>query len=192
MRHFFLLAIAIGLLAVPVAARAESCEKERILQQLAPRHVGDPLCLRGLPGPAAVAKAAASAHAPPPPPPEALPSPGAHLSTDLNLLFEAGSADLTADAKRHLDVLSEALAHPELAQARFLIEGHTDTVGDRATNQALSERRAAEVVRYLVAHGIDAGRLQSVGRGQDGLLVPTSEQVPEPRNRRVHVVNLDS
>ncbi len=188
MRHVILPAIAIGLLVVPMAARADNCEKERMLQQLAPRHVGDPLCLRGLPGPATAAhpRPAAQAAAPAPPPPDA------HLSTDLNLLFETGSADLTTDAKQHLDSLSQALAHPELAQARFLIEGHTDTVGDRAANQALSERRAAEVVRYLVARGIDAGRLQSLGRGQDGLLVATPEQVPEARNRRVHVVNLDS
>ena len=76
---------------------------------------------------------------------------------------------------------------------RFLIEGHTDTVGDRAANQSLSERRAAAVVGYLVTKfHIPAERLSAKGLGEDALLVPTPDQTPERRNRRVHVVNLGS
>ena len=59
--------------------------------------------------------------------------------------------------------------HPELA---IIIEGHTDSVGDDACNQELSERRAASVVAYLVENGIDASRLQAVGKGESGARLP--------------------
>ena len=84
-----------------------------------------------------------------------------------------------------------ALARPTLAAGRFRIEGHTDTVGSAEANRALSERRAASVVAYLARqHGIDRARLNPVGMGQEGLLVPTGPGVAEARNRRVLVVNV--
>lgn len=112
-------------------------------------------------------------------------------SVSLTVNFASGSADLTADAIRTLDELGRALASKDLSTYRFRIEGHTDTVGPRDYNQALSERRAAAVVDY-VAHkyGVDPARLQAVGLGEDGLLVQTPADTPEPRNRRVQVINL--
>jgi len=112
-------------------------------------------------------------------------------SVDLTVNFETGSAVLTQDAMRTLDELGRALASKELAGYRFRIEGHTDTVGSREYNRLLSERRAASVVGYVAKqYGVDPSRLQAVGMGEDGLLVPTPEQTPEPRNRRVQVINL--
>ena len=75
----------------------------------------------------------------------------------------------------------------------FPIEGHTDTVGPKDYSRALSERRAEAVVAYIrQKSGIDDSRLVSVGLGSDPLLVPTPDQTPEARNRRVKVVNLGS
>jgi outer membrane protein OmpA-like peptidoglycan-associated protein len=55
----------------------------------------------------------------------------------------------------------------------------------------LSERRAEAVVDYVARkYGVALSRLQAVGMGEDGLLVPTPPQTPEPRNRRVQVINL--
>jgi outer membrane protein OmpA-like peptidoglycan-associated protein len=134
-----------------------------------------------MPAAAARPMPAAAAVAPAPPP-----------SADLNVLFANGSADLTPAAIKTLDDLGRALSDPAMGESRFLIEGHTDTVGDRAANQALSERRAAAVVSFLAGrYHIPPARLVAKGLGEDGLLVPTADQVPEPRNRRVHVVNLD-
>ena len=122
-------------------------------------------------------------------------APTAHDAVDpsvsLTVNFASGSADLTADAIRTLDELGRALASKDLSTYRFRIEGHTDTVGSRDYNQALSERRAAAVVDY-VAHkyGVDPARLQAVGLGEDGLLVQTPADTPEPRNRRVQVITL--
>ena len=109
----------------------------------------------------------------------------------LNVEFATGSAEIGPAARRTLDALGRALASKDLAQYRFRIEGHTDTVGSADVNRALSQRRADAVAVYLVQHdGIAPERLQSVGMGEEGLAVPTPPQTPNARNRRVDVVNL--
>jgi outer membrane protein OmpA-like peptidoglycan-associated protein len=56
---------------------------------------------------------------------------------------------------------------------------------------SLSERRAAAVSAYLEQkYGVKSDRLETVGLGASHLLVQTPDQTPEPRNRRVTVVNL--
>jgi outer membrane protein OmpA-like peptidoglycan-associated protein len=112
-------------------------------------------------------------------------------SVSLTVQFATGSATLTSAAMHTLDELGRALSSATLASYRFRIEGHTDTVGSQALNQSLSEQRAQAVVAYLESKfGVQADRLQAVGMGEAGLAVPTGAQVPEPRNRRVQVVNL--
>jgi outer membrane protein OmpA-like peptidoglycan-associated protein len=112
-------------------------------------------------------------------------------SLDLSVQFQSGSATLTPAAVHTLDRLGKALASPQLAGDRFRIEGHTDTVGTRDTNKPLSQHRAETVASYLESKfGIAASRLEAVGVGEDDLLVATPDQTPEPRNRRVHIVNL--
>ena len=112
-------------------------------------------------------------------------------SVNLTVNFSKGSAELTPDAIRTLDQLGQALASKDLAGYRFRIEGHTDTVGTREYNQNLSDRRAAAVAEYVSRKfGVDPVRLQAVGMGENGLLVPTPTQTSEPRNRRVQVINL--
>lgn len=118
-------------------------------------------------------------------------SPAGAPSVDLTVNFANGSAELTPQAIHTLDELGRALSSQDLAGYRFRIEGHTDTVGSRQYNQALSERRAAVVVQYVAKKfSIDPSRLQAVGMGEEGLLVNTPPQTPEPRNRRVQVVNI--
>lgn len=112
-------------------------------------------------------------------------------SVDLTVNFETGSADLTADAMKTLDELGAALSSDALKQYRFRVEGHTDTVGTPSSNRILSERRAKAVVNYISAkYGIPISRMVAVGMGEEGLAVKTSDQVAEPKNRRVVVVNL--
>ena len=111
----------------------------------------------------------------------------------LNVQFATGSAELTPEAAQVLDNLGKAISDQTLASYRFRIEGHTDTVGTRPYNKELSDRRATAVVDYLATNfHVDRSRLQAVGMGEDGLLVPTPDQTPEPRNRRVQVVNIGS
>jgi outer membrane protein OmpA-like peptidoglycan-associated protein len=201
-RHIIVPALAVALLAVPAAAFADDSNVQSLITQLKPHKP----VTRGLPKPGAApaaaepaaaqpvtpAAAAAPMHAArPAPAPVAAAAPEAPAA-DLNVLFASGSADLTPAAVRTLDDLGRALSDASMGESHFLIEGHTDTVGSRADNQALSDRRAAAVVQFLVTHfHIAADRLQSKGVGEDAPLVPTADQVAEPRNRRVHVVNLD-
>ncbi|MEO3473475.1 OmpA family protein [Roseomonas sp. CAU 1739] len=114
-------------------------------------------------------------------------------SASITVSFASGSSMLTPDAERALAPLGRALSSQDLAGFRFRIEGHTDTVGDAASNQALSERRAAAVREYLIAKfGVTPDRLVAVGLGETQLLVPTPPQTSNARNRRVQVVNIGS
>ena len=136
--------------------------------------------------------------------PQAAPAPRAAATTaggavsgegsgaiDLSLVFASGQADLTPAARHTLDILGQAMTSPELSGARLRLEGHTDTTGTREANMALSRRRAEAAVAYLQErHKIPAARIEAAGRGQDDLLVATGPNVDEPRNRRVHVVNI--
>ena len=112
-------------------------------------------------------------------------------AVSLMVVFATGSAALTPQAEALVASLARALASPDLARSRFRIEGHTDTVGPAAMNQALSERRAATVRDVLVArYGMDAARIEAVGLGETRLLVVTPDGRAEARNRRVQVINL--
>lgn len=112
-------------------------------------------------------------------------------SVSIAVAFAPGTTILTPDAELALAPLGRALVSPELAAFRFRIEAHTDSVGDAAMNQNLSERRAAAVREHLArVHDVDPGKLVAVGFGSSQLLVPTAPQVPEARNRRVQVVNI--
>ncbi len=107
--------------------------------------------------------------------------------------FATGSATLSPRAELDLAQLGQALRSADLAPYRFRIEGHTDSVGDAYSNQLLSQRRAAAVRDYLVKRfGIDPARLEAVGLGETQLLVPTPDEYPEFRNRRVQVLNISS
>lgn len=124
----------------------------------------------------------------------AAPAPVAEApSISLSVLFATNSADLTPQARRLLDELGRALTSADLSPYRFRIEGHTDTTGSADYNMVLSERRAQAVRDYLVQRfGISRTRLETIGLGQTDLAVPTGNNVDEPRNRRVHIVNIGS
>lgn len=105
--------------------------------------------------------------------------------------FQTGSDELTPAAMATLDSLGKALSAPSTSGFKFQVVGHTDTVGSRDLNLSLSDRRAQAVAAYLEQHfNIASARLQPVGVGKDQLLVPTPDQIPEPRNRRVQVINV--
>lgn len=146
----------------------------------------------GAPAPGAMSGGTATVHPVAPRAAARMAAPAAAGSPSVNLTvqFRTGSADLTSAAEHTLDELGHALSSPSLAGFHFRIEGHTDTVGSADKNKALSQERAEKVVDYLVSKfGVDKGRLEAVGMGEEGLLVQTPPQTPEPRNRRVTVVN---
>jgi outer membrane protein OmpA-like peptidoglycan-associated protein len=118
-------------------------------------------------------------------------TPAAGPSVNLTVNFPTGSAELTPAARASLDGLGKALASNDLADFRFRIEGHTDNVGSREENLALSQKRAEAVVSYLTSqYNVAPSRLEAVGMGQERPLIDTPPQTPEARNRRVQVINL--
>jgi outer membrane protein OmpA-like peptidoglycan-associated protein len=124
--------------------------------------------------------------------PASSPAPADKPAVSLPVLFATGSAELTGAGRAQLDKLGAALKDPQLNGLHFRIEGHTDTAGDTELNQMLSERRARAVADYLTTqYGIARGQLTPVGMGKQGLAVPTPDQTPEARNRRVVIINLD-
>ena len=72
--------------------------------------------------------------------------------------------------------------YPQITKLR--VEGHTDSDGDDASNQALSERRAQAVVDWLVSHGVERHRLLAVGCGERDPLVPNTTAENKRSNRR--------
>jgi len=67
------------------------------------------------------------------------------------------------------------------------IVGHTDTMGTRSYNQRLGLERGRMVADLLVHAGIDPSILEISSHGEGNPLVPTGDEVPEPRNRRVEL-----
>lgn len=79
--------------------------------------------------------------------------------------FEFDKHDLSPDAIATLDrQVAWLLAHPEKV---IVVEGHCDERGTREYNLALGERRAHEVVSYLVAKGLPESRVSAVSYGKD-------------------------
>jgi len=91
---------------------------------------------------------------------------------DLLVTFEFGSDRLSPQARANLEEFARAMRDPSLAGTTFNVDGYTDAVGSDAFNQALSERRAESVVRYLESLGIDRSRLRAKGHGETDLRDP--------------------
>jgi outer membrane protein OmpA-like peptidoglycan-associated protein len=101
------------------------------------------------------------------------------------LYFLEGKDELTADSKRELERVFIELAKRPLPD--IVVIGHTDTVGSGPFNDKLSLQRAERLREMLVFMGLPGVRVQSAGRGERELLVPTEDNVSEPRNRRVEI-----
>jgi outer membrane protein OmpA-like peptidoglycan-associated protein len=104
-----------------------------------------------------------------------------------DVLFDFDKADIRSDAASALAQLATLIrAYPS---GSATLEGHTDSKGDDAYNQRLSEQRAGSVKRWLVERqGIDAGRLTSKGWGERKPVAGNEDDAGRQRNRRVEVV----
>ena len=103
------------------------------------------------------------------------------------IYFDTGSDRLRPESTPTLKEIATMLT--EHADLKLVIEGHTDDVGQAATNQSLSEKRAAAVRQYLIdAHQIDASRLTAKGFGSTKPAAPNSTPAGRQTNRRVELV----
>jgi outer membrane protein OmpA-like peptidoglycan-associated protein len=99
-----------------------------------------------------------------------------------NVFFETAKFDLKPESKAELNKLITFLnvnktMHGELS-------GHTDNVGDKKSNQILSQNRAKSVYDYLAANGIDAKRLTYKGYGDTKPKVKNDSDENRAKNRR--------
>lgn len=105
------------------------------------------------------------------------------------VFFAFAKATIKKESFPLLNEVAQALKdHPTFI---IRIEGHTDSVGNPASNKKLSQRRAEAVRKYLIGKGIDASRLTAVGHGQDRPIDDNSTEAGRAINRRVefHIVN---
>ncbi|CAN5138827.1 hypothetical protein BH09MYX1_BH09MYX1_05340 [soil metagenome] len=105
--------------------------------------------------------------------------------------FKTSSAEILPgkDSEEILQAVLKILKdHPELK--KISVEGHTDNVGNAAFNRTLSASRAASVVKWLSAHGIEKGRLGSTGFGLDRPIGDNTTPEGRQINRRVefHII----
>ncbi len=97
--------------------------------------------------------------------------------------FDTGSARLRPEST---GILNDVLAMLEdYEDVQLLIEGHTDNQGADASNQTLSEQRAAAVAAYLTGRGVDTGRLETVGHGEGQAVADNATAEGRAMNRRV-------
>ncbi len=121
----------------------------------------------------------------PPATPDAPPTPGFVLS---GVTFDTGKASIRAESFARLDSVVEYMTHKP--GARIEISGHTDNVGNPKINKALSERRAQACRAYLISKGIDGGRIQPVGRGDERPIAPNDTDEGRQKNRRIEATEL--
>lgn len=100
------------------------------------------------------------------------------------IYFETGSAVISEGSKQLLLSLADIASD---CPGNLIIEGHTDNVGDDASNLNLSQRRADAVVASLSRQGVDGARLSAIGYGEARPVM--SNETPQGRamNRRIAI-----
>ncbi|MFN8344226.1 MAG: OmpA family protein [Spirosomataceae bacterium] len=105
-----------------------------------------------------------------------------------NIYFDQSSPVLRETSSKQLDELLDVMKqNPSI---RVEIRGHTDNAGDFDLNVKLSRERCQSVADYLIQKGINAGRLQTVGRGPVDPVAPNTTEENRKKNRRVEFIVL--
>lgn len=103
--------------------------------------------------------------------------------------FEYNKATIRSESFPVLDAVVDVMAkNPTI---KLEVQGHTDNRGGAQYNKSLSEKRAESVMKYLVAHGVEASRLTSNGYGFDRPLVPNTTDQNRALNRRVQFIRTE-
>ncbi|NNF14668.1 MAG: OmpA family protein [Gemmatimonadetes bacterium] len=110
---------------------------------------------------------------------------GIHITFDSGILFDVNSANLRAASQQNLRDLVASLE--EYEGTDVLVVGHTDSTGEAAYNQSLSERRADSARTFLVDGGLEADRVTALGRGEEEPIDSNDTEAGRQENRRVEV-----
>ena len=100
--------------------------------------------------------------------------------------FDFDASTLSSDAQAALTASANWLR--QNAQYNVLIEGHCDERGTEQYNLALGDRRANAAKEFIVALGVDAGRIRTVSYGEERPFDPGHDETAWGKNRRAHLV----
>lgn len=101
------------------------------------------------------------------------------------ILFDTGKSTIKSQSEAVLrDIIGILNEYPD---AKFTIDGHTDSVGSAVSNQRLSDSRAASVKNYLINGGVSSTRLTSRGYGETTPISPNTTKAGRANNRRVEI-----
>lgn len=107
-----------------------------------------------------------------------------------DVLFASGETQLVEGGLSSLEEVVDLLqTEPD---KKIRVEGHTDSLGDAATNLQLSELRAQAVRDALISLGVAAERVTALGMGEDFPIDSNEDEAGRARNRRVDVILLDN
>jgi outer membrane protein OmpA-like peptidoglycan-associated protein len=104
-----------------------------------------------------------------------------------SVLFTSGKYELTPEAQQKLGLVADTIA-PQAGAHEIVVEGHTDSKGTPESNQVLSENRARAVMDLLIARGVPAQSITSVGIGQVRPVADNSTAEGRANNRRVEII----
>ena len=110
-----------------------------------------------------------------------------------SVFFNSGKSSFkTGDAKTiaSLDAIKEILKN--YPNAKWSIEGHTDSTGSAKLNQKLSEDRANAIKNVMIENGIKAENLTSVGFGPSKPIATNKTKEGRAQNRRTEVKHVGS
>lgn len=99
-----------------------------------------------------------------------------------NIFFETNKYELQDESKVELDKLVQFLNANKSIQIE--IGGHTDSVGNEASNLTLSENRAKSVSQFLESKGIPANRIKATGYGATKPIDSNDTEKGRAKNRR--------
>ncbi|MGH8284164.1 MAG: OmpA family protein, partial [Steroidobacteraceae bacterium] len=107
-----------------------------------------------------------------------------------DVLFDTGAATLKPGADLAVDRLARFLN--ENPNMRVIIEGHADSRGSDAYNEALSRRRADAVAEALAIRNVEGDRVHAMGRGEGYPVASNASAAGRQQNRRVEIVFSDT
>ncbi|WP_298840098.1 OmpA family protein [uncultured Roseobacter sp.] len=110
------------------------------------------------------------------------------VSMPQDLLFATDSFSVRPDLQD--DLVSVARSLNQYPASIVQVIGHTDSDGDAAYNQGLSERRAGSVASVLINAGVPGSRIQTIGRGETQPVASNLNAGGKAQNRRVEIVIL--
>ncbi|WP_458700251.1 OmpA family protein [Sulfurospirillum sp. 1307] len=104
---------------------------------------------------------------------------------EVNLYFKNNSNELTDESKSRLPEILDMIQKRSPCDVNII--GHTDTKGSSSFNEKLALKRAKYVKDWILSSGVKLNNLKAESYGENDLLVPTADDVSEPKNRRVEI-----